>query len=165
MTEIEFGKQLLDLQPGLLRYALGLKLSRDDANDLVQDTFLKAILSKNIYSDKGFLKAWTFTIMRNTFINNYRRNTLQNTMIDHTEGSYYLNQTQCGSSENPDSVYSYNEMSSNIDLLDNKFRKPFRMYLEGYKYKEISVTIKLKLGTVKSRIFIARKMMKDMLLK
>jgi RNA polymerase sigma-70 factor (ECF subfamily) len=165
MTEIEFGKQLLDLQPGLFRYALGLKLNRDDAKDLVQETYLKAIQNKSNYSDNGYLKAWTFTIMRNTFINNYRRNTLQNTMIDRSEESYFINQTQCGNSDHPDSIYSFQEINSKIELLQKKFRVPFRMYLDGYKYKEISDTIKLKIGTVKSRIFFARKILKDLLQK
>lgn len=165
MTEIEFGRQLSDLQPGLFRYALGLKLSRDDAKDLVQETFLKAIQNKNRYSDNGYLKAWTYTILRNTFINNYRRNTIQNTMIDRTEGSYYINQSICGSSDNPDSAYSFKEINSNIELLHKKFKTPFRMYIDGYKYKEISEAIKLKIGTVKSRIFIARQLLKDQLQK
>jgi len=165
MTEIEFGKQLSDLQPGLLRYALGFKLSRDDAKDLVQETFLKAIQNKDRYSDTGYLKTWTYTILRNTFINNYRRNTLFNTMIDRSEGSYYINQSICGNSDSPDSVYSFKEINNSIELLHNKFKKPFRMYIDGYKYIEISEAIKLKIGTVKSRIFIARKMLKDQLLK
>ena len=164
MTEIEFGRQLSDLQPGLFRYALGFKLSRDDAKDLVQETFLKAIQNKNKYNDTGYLKTWTYTILRNTFINNYRRNTLHNTMIDHTETSYYINQSN-GSSDNPDSTYSFKEINNNIDLLHNKFKTPFRMYVDGYKYVEIAKAIKLKIGTVKSRIFIARKLLKDQLLK
>lgn len=165
MSENEFGKQLTILEKGLYNYARSLKLSTDDAKDLVQETFLKAILNRDKYSDKGFLKAWTISIMRNTFINNYRRNTLMNQKIDQTNDSYFINQTNSIAQENPDSDYSFKEISNNIELLNKKFRIPFKMYVEGYKYKEISKTINVNIGTVKSRIFFARKELKDRLSK
>jgi RNA polymerase sigma-70 factor (ECF subfamily) len=165
MSENEFGKQLTTLEKGLYNYARSLKLSTDDAKDLVQETFLKAILNREKYSDKGFLKAWTISIMRNTFINNYRRTTLMNQKIDQTNDSYFINQTNSVAQENPDSDYSFKEISNNIELLNKKFRIPFKMYVEGFKYKEISKTINVNIGTVKSRIFFARKELKDRLAK
>jgi RNA polymerase sigma-70 factor, ECF subfamily len=161
MSEKEFGKQLTDLEKGLYNYARSLKLSTDDAKDLVQETFLKAIMNRHKYADKGYLKAWTIAIMRNTFINNYRRNTLINQKTDQTNESFFINQTNSVAQENPDSEYSFKEISNNIELLNKKFRIPFRMYVDGYKYKEISEIIKVKIGTVKSRIFFARKELKD----
>jgi RNA polymerase sigma-70 factor (ECF subfamily) len=161
MSENEFGKQLTVLEKGLYNYARSLKLSNDDAKDLVQETFLKAILNREKYADKGYLKAWTISIMRNTFINNYRRNTLIHQKTDQTNESYFINLTNSVAQENPDSEYSFNEMSNNIEQLNRKFRIPFKMYVEGYKYKEISETIKVKIGTVKSRIFCARKELKE----
>jgi RNA polymerase sigma-70 factor (ECF subfamily) len=165
MSEREFGKQLTVLEKNLYSYARSLKLNTDDAKDLVQETFLKAIMNRHKYADKGYLKAWTIAIMRNTFINNYRRNTLINQKIDKTSESYFINQTNSVAQENPDSDYSYKELNNNIELLNKKFRIPFKMYVEGYKYKEISEKIKVNIGTVKSRIFFARKELKDLLTK
>lgn len=160
MSENEFGKQLMVLEKGLYNYARSLKLNTDDAKDLVQETFLKAILNRDKYADKGFLKAWTISIMRNTFINNYRRNTLINAKTDQTNDSYFINHTTTVAPENPDSVLSFKEISNNIELLNEKFRIPFRMYINGYKYKEIAETTNVNIGTVKSRIFFARKQLK-----
>jgi RNA polymerase sigma factor (sigma-70 family) len=161
MTAIEFCKQLLDLEQSLLKYAYRLRLNSADAKDLVQETFLKVLLSRDKFVDTGYLKAWTFTIMRNTFINNYRHNVLQNTFCDRTDETFYFNLTKTSGSDNPDSSYSAKEITESIEQLNDKFRVPFKMYIEGYKYKEIADTIKLKIGTVKSRIFLARKLLMD----
>jgi len=163
MTAIEFCDQLLDLEPSLLKYAYHLRLSNSDAKDLVQETFLKILSSREKFVDNGYLKAWTFTIMRNTFINNYRRNVLQKTYYDRTYESFLINQTIASGSDNPDSAYSVTELTQSIAQLNVKFRVPFKMYIEGYKYSEISDKIKLKLGTVKSRIFLARKLLMNQL--
>jgi RNA polymerase sigma-70 factor (ECF subfamily) len=159
MKAIEFSEQLLDLEKSLMKYAYRLKLGHADARDLVQETFLKALLSRDKFIDTGYLKAWTITIMRNTFINNYRHNVLHNTHCNHTDESFFINKTKSTGSDNPDSVYSVMEITKCIEQLNNKFRVPFKMYIEGYKYQEIADTIKLKIGTVKSRIFLARKLL------
>jgi RNA polymerase sigma-70 factor (ECF subfamily) len=146
-----------------MKYAYRLKLGTDDARDLVQETYLKALLSRDKFVDTGYLKAWTITIMRNTFINNYRHNVLHNTHCDRTDESFYINQTKCSVSDNPDSVYSAMEITKNIELLKDKFRVPFKMYVAGYRYREIADTINLNIGTVKSRIFLARKVLMNQL--
>jgi RNA polymerase sigma factor (sigma-70 family) len=161
MTSIEFCGQLLDLEQSLFKYAIWLRLNSEDAKDLVQETFLKVLQSRDKFVDIGFFKAWALTIMRNTFINNYRHNVLQNTYCDRTDESFFINKTKASDSDNPDSAYSYIEITQSIEQLNVKFRVPFKMYIEGFKYKEISDMIKLKLGTVKSRIFIARKLLID----
>lgn len=163
MTALEFCDQLLGLEQSLLKYAYHLRLDKADAKDLVQETFLKAILNREKFVDTGYLKAWTFTILRNTFINNYRHNVLQNTYCDRTDDSFFVNQKKAPSSDTPDSAYSFIEINQSIEQLNVKFRVPFKMYIEGYKYKEIAETIKLKLGTVKSRIFLAKKLLMNQL--
>jgi len=157
MTAMEFCNQLTDLEPSLLKYANRLRLNGDDAKDLVQETFLKVLLNRDKFEDRGYLKAWTITIMRNTFINNYRHSILQNNFYDHTDTSFFIDSSKAQYSDDPDSIYSAIEISKSIDLLNVKFRVPFKMYIEGYKYQEIADAIKLKIGTVKSRIFLARK--------
>jgi RNA polymerase sigma-70 factor (ECF subfamily) len=159
MTATEFTTQLLDLEQSLLKYAYRLRLDKSDARDLVQETFLKAILSRDKFVDTGYLKAWTITIMRNTFINNYRHNVLLNTHCDRTEESQYINQKKSADSDNPDSIYSVIEMTQRIEQLRDKFRAPFKMYVAGYRYREIADAFNLRIGTVKSRIFLARKLL------
>jgi len=159
MTATEFTTQLMDLEQSLLKYAYRLRLDKSDAKDLVQETFLKAILSRDKFVDTGYLKAWTITIMRNTFINNYRHNVLLNTHCDRAEESFLINQKKSAESENPDSIYSVKEITRNIEQLRDKFRMPFKMYVAGYRYREIADAFNLRIGTVKSRIFLARKLL------
>jgi RNA polymerase sigma-70 factor, ECF subfamily len=163
METTEFSEQLMEMEQSLLKYAYRLKLGEADSRDLVQETFLKAILSRDKFVDTGFLKAWIFTIMRNTFINNYRHNLLQNTAIDHTDESFYINQTKCSGSDRPDSIYSVNEITQSIEQLKDKLKLPFKMYVAGYRYREIANTFNLRIGTVKSRIFLARKILMNQL--
>jgi RNA polymerase sigma-70 factor, ECF subfamily len=163
MKAIEFSNQLLDLEQSLMNYAYRLKLGNDDARDLVQETYLKALLNRDKFADMGYLKAWTITIMRNTFINNYRHNVLHNTHCDRTDELLYINQKKCYGSDDPDSIYSVAEITKNIEKLKDKFRVPFKMYVAGYRYREIADTINLNIGTVKSRIFLARKVLMNQL--
>ena len=161
MTAFEFHNQLIDLQPNLMKYAHRLRLGSDDAKDLVQETYLKVLLNKDKFVDKGYLKAWTYTIMKNTFINNYRRNVSRNTNAEITDTTLYITQKKAPSADNPDSVYSFKEISERIERMNSKLSIPFKMYLDGYKYKEIADKINLKLGTVKNRIFQARQILMD----
>jgi RNA polymerase sigma factor (sigma-70 family) len=157
MNTITFCDQLIGLEPSLLKYAYHLRPDISDARDLVQETFLKAIQSRDKFVDSGFLKAWTFTILRNTFINNYRHNALQKTNCERLDESFSIKQTKSSVSDEPDSIYSFKEITRSIEQLKDNLRIPFKMYVEGYKYREIAETINLKVGTVKSRIFLARK--------
>lgn len=159
MSTSEFCEQLVGLEQSLLKYAYHLNLGKTDARDLVQETFLKAILSRDKFVDNGYLKAWIFTIMRNTFINNYRHNVLEYTHFDRTNDSSFINQRKSSGSDNPDSLYSVKEITQRIEQLRDIFKIPFKMYIAGYRYREIASAINLNLGTVKSRIFLARKLL------
>ena len=163
MTTIDFNNSLIGMKPNLQRFAMSLTSDHDSALDLVQDTYLKAISNKDKFVDYTNLKAWVFTIMKNTFINNYRRNLKENTIIDGTQDLYYLNQPHDKGFVSPESDYAEGEIEKAINSLDDDFRIPFRMHLEGYKYKEIADELGLKIGTVKSRIFFTRQKLMDML--
>jgi RNA polymerase sigma-70 factor (ECF subfamily) len=163
MTALEFNHQLISLEDKLSRFALSLTANREDAKDLLQETMLKAITYRDQFVQYTNLKAWTYTIMKNTFINNYRRNIRQNTTFDNTKDLYFLNQNRDTQHVSPDSSYSTQEINKVIDSLDNDFRIPFKMHTEGYKYKEIAQKLDLKIGTVKSRIFFTRKKLMDAL--
>lgn len=156
MTQYEFNSNLIQMKTNLQRFAMSLTSDRDSALDLVQDTYLKAITYKDKFVDYTNLKAWVFTIMKNTFINNYRRNVKENTIIDGTQDLYYLNQPHDKGFISPESRYAEGEIENAIDSLSDEFRVPFRMHIEGYKYKEIANKLGLKIGTVKSRIFFTR---------
>ena len=157
MKEIEFENNLINLQDSLMRFAYHLTSDRDDAKDLLQDTTLKALKYSNKFEHESNFKAWTYTIMKNTYINNYRRGVRQNSFRDQTKESFFINQSSTIGSDDPDSTYSAKEITQNIDLLKDMFRIPLKMHISGYKYKEIADKLDLNIGTVKSRIFLSRK--------
>jgi RNA polymerase sigma-70 factor (ECF subfamily) len=156
MTAHEFNSSLIGMKSNLQRFAMSLTSDRDSALDLVQDTYLKAITYKDKFVDYTNLKAWVFTIMKNTFINNYRRNVKENALIDGTQDLYYINKPHDKGFISPESNYAEVEIEKAIDSLSDEFRIPFRMHLDGFKYKEIADKLNLKIGTVKSRIFFTR---------
>jgi len=156
MTNIEFNSNLIGMKPKLLRFAMSLTSGSDKAHDLVQDTFLKALSSRSKFVDFTNMKAWVFTIMKNTFINNYRRSVKENVIIDSTQDLFYINQPSDKGYISPESNYNEKEIEMSIESLREEFKVPFKMYIEGYKYKEIADELGLKIGTVKSRIFFTR---------
>ena len=160
---MEFNYQLTNLSGNLQRFALSLTSNSEDAKDLLQETFAKAITYRDKFEDNTNLKAWTFTIMKNTFINNYRRAVKSNTTFDNTEDLYYLNLGKETASETPDSEFSVKEIQRAIDGLEHEFKVPFMMHTHGFKYKEIADELNLKIGTVKSRIFFTRKKLMERL--
>ena len=163
MTAIEFNHELIGLTNKLEYYAISLTSDREKAKDLVQDTIYKAIIYKDKFEDNTNLKAWTYTIMKNTFINNYRRTIKANTIIDTTEDLYYINNMNSKSYIKADSDYTYKELIKGVKKLDDEQRIPFEMHVTGYKYKQIAEQMNLSIGTVKSRIFFARKRLMESL--
>ena len=147
----------MSLQANMLNFAYMLTSNRDDAYDLLQDTTLKALDNEDKFTEGTNFKGWVFTIMRNIFINNYRRAGRQATVVDTTENLYLLNIAQDSGMETPEGSYSVSEISDSISDLPEEFRIPFSMHVAGYKYNEIAEHMQLPLGTVKSRIFFARK--------
>jgi RNA polymerase sigma-70 factor (ECF subfamily) len=156
MTLHEFNNRLIGMNSNLQRFAMSLTSDRDSALDLVQDTYLKAITHKEMFMDYTNLKAWVFTIMKNTFINNYRHNMKKNTLIDGTQDLHYFNIAHDKGTISAESAYAEAEIEKAIDSLSDEFKIPFRMHIDGYKYKEIADELGLKEGTVKSRIFFTR---------
>jgi RNA polymerase sigma-70 factor, ECF subfamily len=163
MTTLEFNFKLLGLQKNLKYFAYTLTSNYEDAQDLVQETYLKALSNRDKFADDTNLKAWTFTIMKNTFINNYRQNVRNNTIVDKTDDLYYLNLPKSSKLGVPDSTLAVKEIEREIKKIDLDQRKPFEMYNEGYKYKEIADHLNLNIGTVKSRIFFTRKKLMETL--
>lgn len=157
MSTVEFNKQVLDFKSPLNYFALSLTSNSEDAKDLLQDTLLKAIVYKDKFTDATNLKAWLYTIMKNTFINNYRRAIKTNQIIDNTKDLYYLNIPQNSGFVSPSSQIAIKDINKAINGLPEDLQVPFKLYFEGYKYKEIADNFNLPIGTIKSRIFLARK--------
>lgn len=157
MESKEFQTKLMSLQTNLLNFAYMLTSNRDNAYDLLQDTTLKALANEDKYVDNTNFKGWVFTIMRNIFINNYRRVARCATIIDQTEDLYHLNMSQDSGIESPEGSYGAREISAAINSFPDEYRIPFSMHVAGYKYNEIAEKMRLPLGTVKSRIFFARR--------
>jgi RNA polymerase sigma-70 factor (ECF subfamily) len=163
MSTIEFNTEVLSLSKPLRYFALNLTSNDEEAKDLLQETLLKAISNRHRFADKTNLKAWMYTIMKNIFINNYRRSMKTNTIVDNTKDLYFLNIPQQADFVAPESTYSEREILKKIEILADEYKIPFTMYFDGYKYKEIADYLDLPIGTVKSRIFLARRQLMTML--
>lgn len=161
--KLSFKQRLLGLQGNLYNFACQLTSDKDAAQDLVQDTTLKVLDNEAKYVDNVNFKGWVFTIMRNIFINNYRRQVRSATVVDTTEDLYHLNLCQESGLTTPEGSFAAKEISVAINSFAKEYKVPFTMYLAGYKYSEIAKKMNLPLGTVKSRIFFARKRLQGML--
>ena len=163
MSSKKFQSKLMSLQSNLLNFAYILTSNRDDAYDLLQDTTLKALDNEDKYVDNVNFKGWVFTIMRNIFINNYRKVVRASTIIDQAEDLYHLNLSQDSGFETPEGAYAAKEINEAINSFSDEYRIPFSMHVAGYKYNEIAEEMNLPLGTVKSRIFFARQKLQKIL--
>lgn len=162
MASAKFQSNLMSLQANMLNFAYMLTSNRDDAYDLLQDTTLKALDNEDKYTEGTNLKGWLFTIMRNIFINNYRRISRAATIVDTTDNQYLINISATETSqETPEGTITAGEITAAINSFDDSLRVPFSMHVAGYKYEEIAQEMNLPLGTVKSRIFAARKRLQE----
>ena len=160
MSTQEFNQLLLGNAEYLRPFAVTLTKDHESAKDLIQETMFRALSNKEKYSVGTNIKAWLYTIMRNIFINNYRRKAKQHTIFDYTPNDFLLNAQQ-GTVVN-EAVASINlkEVQQAISELPEIFRNPFLLYFDGYKYHEIADMLQEPLGTIKSRIHFARKLLK-----
>lgn len=156
MRTANFAQNLLSLQPELLNFAYKLTADHEEANDLLQETSLKALDNEDRYTDETNFKGWIYTIMRNIFINNYRKTLRDQTYVDTTDNQYFLNQGIDIEVDSTEVAYDLTEIRHIVNGLSKEYRVPFAMYVSGFKYREIADRLGLPLGTVKSRIYITR---------
>jgi RNA polymerase sigma-70 factor (ECF subfamily) len=159
MSTLEFSEKVLNLSQPLKAFAFNLTRDRDDALDLLQETYYKALANKDKFHFGTNLRAWLLTIMKNIFINNYRRNKKQYTTIDISDNTYLLDNLAPSVANKAIHNFIMYDLHEALTSLDEAYKKPFIMHTEGYKYEEIAETCSIPLGTVKSRIFFARKQM------
>lgn len=161
MSGTAFNEMLLSNADFLKPFAVNLTKDTEAANDLYQETLYKALANKEKYSTGTNIRAWLFTIMRNIFINNYRRKAKQRTIFDNTPNDYLINQKQASVSNAAESSLRMKEINSAVQQLPEIFKTPFLLYFDGYKYNEIADALHEPLGTIKSRIHFARKLLKE----
>ena len=163
MSAKEFNQVLLENADFLKPFAVNLTKDSETANDLYQETLYKALANQEKYNVGTNIKAWLFTIMRNIFINDYRRKTKQKTVFDNSANDYLINLKQASVSNAAESNLRMKEITEAVHQLPEIFKTPFRLYFDGYKYQEIADVLAEPLGTVKSRIHFARKLLKERL--
>jgi len=155
-------EQLDRISNALRAFSLKLTGNNVDAEDLYQDTAVRIITNADKYKPGTNFKAWAVTIMRNIFINNYRKKVRRNMIIDQTPNNYYINSGDRVVDNDGETNVTFKELMALVDTLPEDFKRPFLMAYEGYKYEEIAEQLGSPLGTIKSRIFFARKKLQKM---
>ena len=147
--------KLLNIKDNMLGFAYSLTNNEEEAMDLFQDTALKVLDSRDKYIDKSNFAGWVFTIMRNIFINNYRRSLRNKVVLEDDDNCYslpYINNT----TDNSCDIHTLNDINIVLKSFSKDYSVPLSMFIIGYKYLEIAECMNMPLGTVKSRIHIAR---------
>lgn len=155
-------EQLAAISNSLRAFSLKLTGNNADADDLYQDTALRIMANADKYREGTNFKAWAVTIMRNIFINNYRKKVRRGTILDQTPNNYYINSGDVSVSNEGETNSSYKELLKMVSSLPEEFKRPFWMAYKGYKYDEIAEELNAPLGTIKSRIFFARRKLRTM---
>jgi RNA polymerase sigma factor (sigma-70 family) len=163
MTALEFSYSLSEMTHSLRPFALRLTKDAEKANDLLQDTALKAFSNREKFTEGTNLKAWLYTIMKNTFITNYQRMVRRNTFIDTTDNLHYINSRDNAIENMAFTSFAMKDIRQAITKLNDAYKTPFMMHYRGFKYHEIADRLGIPIGTVKNRIHIARKELKSSL--
>lgn len=158
-----FNEMLLGNADFLKPFAVNLTKDVEAANDLYQETLYKALVNQEKYHSGTNIRAWLYTIMRNIFINDYRRKTKQRTIFDNTPEDFLINLKQVSVANTAETNLRVKEIKVAIEHLPEIFKIPFLLYFDGYKYQEIAEVLHEPLGTIKSRIHFARKLLKEQL--
>ena len=161
MSTAEFTLLLTENADFLKPFAINLTKDHESAKDLFQDTLYRALSNKDKYNVGTNIKAWLYTIMRNIFINDYRKRSKQSVIFDSTPNDYIIDQTHTKVLNQGMTNLNMREVNQMIFDLPELFRIPFNLYFEGYKYNEIAEELGEPLGTIKSRIHFARKILKQ----
>jgi RNA polymerase sigma factor (sigma-70 family) len=161
MSTVEFNQMLVSNAEFLKPFAITLTRDTETAKDLFQETLYRALANKDKYNVGTNIKAWLYTIMRNIFINNYRRKVKQNTIFDSTPNDFLIDHNQVVIANAAESTVQLKDIQQAIHNLPEIFRNPFLLYFDGFKYHEIADMLNEPLGTIKSRIHFARKLLKN----
>ena len=161
MSAAEFNDLLLSNAEPLKPFAVSLTRDQEIAKDLFQETLYKALANQDKYSTGTNIKAWLFTIMRNIFINDYRRKAKQKIIFDNSGSDRLVKLSNVMVRNEGENSLQWKEINEAIYKIPHIFKVPFLLYFEGYRYHEISEWLGEPLGTIKSRIHFARKLLKE----
>jgi len=157
MSTNDFYIQIDAISSPLNNFALSLTRNLEDSKDLFQETVFKALKNKEKFRIGTNFKAWTLTLMRNTFINEYRRKKRRKVKSVAADSIEMLTNTKTVAINDGDSNMAMQELMTMLDEIDEKLRQPFWMNYLGMSYQEVADALETPLGTIKSRIFFARK--------
>ena len=163
MSTPEFNELIINNTTFLKPFAFTLTRDNESAKDLVQETLFRALANRDKYNVGTNIKAWLYTIMRNIFINDYRKKSKQATVFDNTPNDFLIDNNQTSVSNEAIAKLNLKEVQESIHSLPIIFKNPFLLYFDGYKYHEIADMLNEPLGTIKSRIHFARKLIKNQL--
>jgi RNA polymerase sigma-70 factor (ECF subfamily) len=163
MTALEFGYNVSKSSKSLKPIAIRLTKDLEEAEDLIQETVLKAYTNRDKFTEGTNLKAWLYTIMKNTFITNYQRMVRKNTFIDTSDNLHYIHSNNNITENLAYSNFALTDIKKAINKLDDTYKTPFMMHFRGFKYYEIAEKLDIPIGTVKNRIHIARQELKKLL--
>ncbi len=162
MTTTEFNLQLSSLNHCLFANALRLAQNKHNAQDLMQETTMRAFACRHNFTEGTNFKAWVYAIMFNCFVNDYRKLVTRRKFVclmeDNIEGVMEQPVKNLGNS-----VVMMKELRNILNGLCEIYRIPFELHFNGFGYQEIAEQLDIPLGTVKSRIFFARKKLKSMI--
>jgi len=147
----------------LRNYALSLTHNMEETKDLVQETVLKAYRYKEKFQEGTNLRGWLYTILKNSFINNYRRDSKRNTFLDSTENTYFLDLPSHRTDNEAELKFIRKDLENAVDALPMELKVTFTLNAEGFKYHEIADQLQIPIGTVKTRIFVARRILRNKL--
>lgn len=159
-TASHFDTMIISEIQALKNYALSLTHNSESANDLVQETLLKAYRYKSRFEEGSNLRGWLYTILKNIFINDFRRTKKRNTFLDPTDNSYFLDIPVQKTENVTELKFISKDLYNAVDKLPDELRVTFNLNAEGFKYSEIAEVLGIPLGTVKTRIFVARRMLR-----
>lgn len=165
MTVKEFNDLLITNSDFLQPVAVSLTHDSEEAKDLIQETLYRALANREKYQTGTNIKAWLYTIMRNIFINNYRRNKKFTKVTSDVPQDYFMFQTDKVASNGGLINSGIREIKGAINRLPDIFRLSFELHYLGYKYQEIADALNEPLGTIKSRIHFARKILSSKLVR
>lgn len=163
MTQLEFSTLIVRQSSSLKTYALRFTRDMEDANDLVQETLLKAVTYHNNFKEGTNINGWLYTIMKNTFINGYRKFVKTASIITKTDEISSQQLSYSASNNKAENKFMMDDIQQALKALPQEYYIPFTMYFEGYKYHEIAADLDIPIGTVKTRIHGARKLLKKTL--
>ena len=155
MSTLEFNQLLLGNSAFLNPFAINLTRDNESAKDLVQETMYKAIANRERYINGTNIKAWLYTIMRNIFINDYRKKNKQRVIFNATPNEFSLDYNQSAISNLAESKLRLKEIQATVYYLPSIFKEPFQLYFDGYKYHEIAGQLGRSEGAVKQLQFRA----------